>query len=232
MKRLFTLLEMLIVVAIIAILLSILMPNVYKTRQKAKQALCMSNTRQLAAAGSRYVINNNSRYWTWITTSGFRPYWQAGKKGAWGPHPENRPLNAYLDIDNQTKESPVTQCPSDEYLRPGFNKSAYDYFGTSYCDGTGGNSLSKRGGNALKTLGGSNNIPGIPASYVVDNSRMIMIMEWNVISNGYRPNENFDGWHGYKTTTASFCDGSAGYVQILIRQIHGEDFTLEYDHTY
>ncbi len=51
----FTLIELLVVIAIIAILASILFPVFAKAREKARQAACMSNARQLALACLEYA---------------------------------------------------------------------------------------------------------------------------------------------------------------------------------
>ena len=51
----FTLIELLVVIAIIAILAAILFPVFAKAREKARQASCLSNTRQLTIAILSYV---------------------------------------------------------------------------------------------------------------------------------------------------------------------------------
>ena len=48
MKRGFTLIELLVVIAIITILASITFPVFVRAREKARQAACMSNQRQIA----------------------------------------------------------------------------------------------------------------------------------------------------------------------------------------
>lgn len=53
----FTLIELLVVVAIIAILAAILLPALSKAREKARQAVCMSNLRQIGLALQMYVDN-------------------------------------------------------------------------------------------------------------------------------------------------------------------------------
>ena len=46
-KSSFTLIELLIVIAIIAVLVSILMPSLFKARESARRAVCLSNQKQL-----------------------------------------------------------------------------------------------------------------------------------------------------------------------------------------
>lgn len=54
----FTLIELLVVVAIIALLISILLPAMTQARNKAKDTACMSNMRQLALASTYYIDDN------------------------------------------------------------------------------------------------------------------------------------------------------------------------------
>lgn len=55
MRKGFTLIELLVVIAIIAILAAILFPVFAKAREKARQASCMSNLKQIALAGLQYA---------------------------------------------------------------------------------------------------------------------------------------------------------------------------------
>ena len=55
MRRGFTLIELLVVIAIIAILASILFPVFAKAREKARQASCLSNEKQIALAILMYA---------------------------------------------------------------------------------------------------------------------------------------------------------------------------------
>ena len=54
----FTLLELLVVVAIIATLISILLPSLSRAREQGKAAVCGSNLRQMATAATQYVGEN------------------------------------------------------------------------------------------------------------------------------------------------------------------------------
>lgn len=61
MKRIFTFIELLIVVAVISILLSLLLPSLSNAREKAKRAVCASNQKQTLTGSSLFANNNNGR---------------------------------------------------------------------------------------------------------------------------------------------------------------------------
>lgn len=58
MKK-FTLLELLIVIAVIGLLLTLLLPSLGKARNKAKDAVCLSNQRQIGLLVYTYTVTHN-----------------------------------------------------------------------------------------------------------------------------------------------------------------------------
>ncbi|MFQ6096191.1 MAG: prepilin-type N-terminal cleavage/methylation domain-containing protein [Armatimonadota bacterium] len=81
-RRGFTLIELLVVIAIIAILAAILFPVFAKAKEKAKQASCQSNVKQLCLAMLMYASDHDDHLPFWRT-----PCWGSG----WERGIENTP---------------------------------------------------------------------------------------------------------------------------------------------
>jgi prepilin-type N-terminal cleavage/methylation domain-containing protein len=62
MRKKFTLLELMIVIAIIAILITMLIPSLNAARQKGLSAVCMSNLRQTAVINQIYMKDHDSAF--------------------------------------------------------------------------------------------------------------------------------------------------------------------------
>ena len=78
MKRGFTLIELLVVIAIIAILAAILFPVFARAREKARQASCQSNLKQLALAAAMYAQDYDEKL-----TIGWEPCTAGTDDGMW-----------------------------------------------------------------------------------------------------------------------------------------------------
>lgn len=126
--RAFTLIEVLVVVAIIAILVGIFLPSLAKARQQARNTVCKSNLRSIGHGVVFYLQESNgilpaAKFYGVGGYPGMYPDYQVLGSGI--PKKE-RALNRYL------KEVDIFECPSDK----GDAASKYDNFftahGTSY----------------------------------------------------------------------------------------------------
>ncbi len=119
----FTLIELLVVLSIIALLLAILLPALSGARSVAKQAICLSNQRQLGIALAAYGVDHD----------GLRPSpsWHEGQPDmrTW-----DRALGDYVGFvipelpsasDGIDLTVDVFQCPVDEVVRDYGRRRSY-----------------------------------------------------------------------------------------------------------
>ncbi len=92
--RAFTIVELLVVVAMLAILAAIIFPLLSRVRETARRAQCTANLRQLGEAFSLYA---NDWYGYWPSPGGLvgdRSYWSQSGPGGLYPYVRQRGLNS------------------------------------------------------------------------------------------------------------------------------------------
>lgn len=130
MKK-FTLLELLIVVAIIGILASLLLPSLGRARLKAQQAVCLSNHRQVSLVILSYSGSNNS----------YAPQYDADNN-TW----LNKLLDGYIDRPD-SGAIPILKCPN------GYKISGISKTNIALNRYLSGNEFGKRGKSLLGATG-------------------------------------------------------------------------------
>lgn len=116
----FTLIELLVVIAIIAILAAILFPVFGEARNKARQAQCLSNGKQIGTAIRMYVDDHDGR---WPPFSGFNTNPPPGSAGHRGPEATLKPY---------TRTDELFRCNSDVGGVVTSGRTYYETFGQSY----------------------------------------------------------------------------------------------------
>ncbi len=77
----FTLIEIMIVVAIIGLLAAIALPNVVRARSNAQQNACINNLRQIDGAKQSWGLENKVALTTVPTAEALQPYMGRGSGG-------------------------------------------------------------------------------------------------------------------------------------------------------
>ena len=175
-KTKFTLIELMIVIAIIAILLTLLIPCLQHARNKSLNALCLSNIRQLGVSHYSFAKNNNGKP-VGISTAGH--YWEMDnfgepKENHWWLGRE-RPLNEYMAHNYKNGDTiPIAECPVGTTL--------YNSYGTSYITNIG----YFQGAWGDRQPSRHNRFARVFLSDIEDPSRMVLVEEmqayWRVMS--------------------------------------------------
>jgi prepilin-type N-terminal cleavage/methylation domain-containing protein/prepilin-type processing-associated H-X9-DG protein len=116
----FTLIEILVVIAIIALLAAILFPVFARARENAKRASCQSNLKQIALGLIQYTQDYDERFPNWVPPEGGTPFW-------------------YVMAAPYFKSQQIFRCPSQPRTTDAFGTTYYSsYAMTGMDDGGGG----------------------------------------------------------------------------------------------
>jgi prepilin-type N-terminal cleavage/methylation domain-containing protein/prepilin-type processing-associated H-X9-DG protein len=117
-KAAFTLIELLVVIAIIAVLAAILFPVFARAREKARQATCLSNQKQIAAAVMMYVQDYDETF-PFVLDQSANCMFDTTNMGDNGKHPlvpgvtgQEPPFQLVTVVAPYVKNPGVWYCPS------------------------------------------------------------------------------------------------------------------------
>jgi prepilin-type processing-associated H-X9-DG protein len=118
-----TLVELLVTVAIIAVLVALLLPAVSRVRESANRSRCASNFVQIGVAIHQFAADNDGWLPAALGAHGLNILSRAGPLARyWGNYDMSTPLEAYL------KATPVV-CPSASRLNPPGWTFSHNYVG-------------------------------------------------------------------------------------------------------
>jgi prepilin-type N-terminal cleavage/methylation domain-containing protein/prepilin-type processing-associated H-X9-DG protein len=104
----FTLIEMLVVIAIIAVLAAILFPVFSRVRENGRRVVCAANLQQIGTAITMYEQDYG----------GFLPTWCLAPYSASSPNPAASPAGTWdVSISSYLRSTQVLSCPSNPYGR-------------------------------------------------------------------------------------------------------------------
>jgi len=178
----FTLVELLIVMAIISLLVSLLLPSLGKAKLMAQRTVCGGNLRQISLA-MEYYLDDNDRIYPCaqdpVSTDPF--YW------LWMGRGWRRFVGPYIDAGIDQQNPSVLFCPGDPVADNQYESTSYAYSMCFYhSDAQIDAAVSME-----DTYKNAQSFVARRQEDVASPCRKIVIGEWN--SNHY-PVENDSGW--------------------------------------
>lgn len=140
-RRAFTLVEMLVVIAVISLIAAILFPVFAQARRRGQQTTCLSNLRQLGQAALMYTQDNDDAFpWGGDPSDLDTDVWTHWHQGQYAEAVSTlRPLPDVMSAYVKTRE--LWRCPADtgfdmggsfEDIPLSAHPSCYEAFGMSY----------------------------------------------------------------------------------------------------
>jgi len=197
----FTLLELLVVIAIVAILASLLLPALSKSREKAKQAVCAANLKQIGLAFQLYLqdygeifpcaddpVSSEPVYWLWMGR-GWRRF-----------------AAPYIGSNISSKSMGVLFCPSDRTAPQKWESTSYGYSMSFYHSPEQINLMDSAG----HTYDAGKRVPSIPQKLgrVLHPGRKALMAEW--LDNHTGGSSGWWAWEGSRNYL--FVDGHVEFL--------------------
>ncbi|WP_150107511.1 prepilin-type N-terminal cleavage/methylation domain-containing protein [Pedosphaera parvula] len=181
----FTLVEMLVVIAIVAILAALLLPALSQTQAKARRIQCVSNLKQTGVAFHSFLHDHNDRFPMQLSTNfgGSSEFVRASYEAGNEFYFEYRHFQA---LSNELNNPRVLVCPSDMARTAAenfddFNNRNLSYFLGANADYTWPNSLLAGDRNITNASAGSRTLMRVDANTVVNWTLELHSFKGNVL---------------------------------------------------
>ena len=166
----FTLVELLVVVAIIALIAAILFPAFSRVRENARRTTCESNLKQIGMGLLQYVQDYDEHLPLLVTNDTSVERTEDFNNPA-------SPANALRDIEPYAKNTQIFQCPSSTVLPPGStNPNAPTTFSSTNYMGNG----------VLFTVASANLCVGRSVAVIPDTSQIVFLHEFMYCADAFQ----------------------------------------------
>ena len=202
----FSLVELLVVIAVIGLLLSILIPVLGKARLMASRVGCAHNLRQINLAVNLYLGGNDDTYPCAGDPVSASPFYCLWMGRGWRVFVE-----PYLATSINKKNPSVLFCPQDRVSREKYEATSYAYSMAFYHSPEQIDDMNDKSDTWSSF---PPDVPSVPQrrSGVARPSGKILIGEWH--SNHLRIDGKDGGWWGWKgSRNYLFADGGVRFLR-------------------
>ena len=213
--RAFTLVELLVVVAIISALAAIMLPSLRNARYQARRVKCQANLKQIGVAWHMYLQESNGHFYQGVNAD----FNFGGRQGLVQAQKVPKPLNPYLGLPLQVEEgADVFRCPSDRG-GPSVEPTAFSFYGTSYMT-----NLMLVGQDAIHVddtdpclfvlLNVSRRLKNLNRSSVANDSKLVLTGDFGWWQSYERGSDDRVEWHRQPSMyNVVFMDGHVDFVR-------------------